>query len=50
MLHASLASELDGRESSASRPGRFTLWVRAPASHWIGDWVGPTAGLDAIAK
>jgi hypothetical protein len=28
-------------EWSASRPGRFTLGERAPATHWIGYWEGP---------
>jgi len=23
---------------------------RAPGSHWIGGWVGPTALLDAVVK
>jgi hypothetical protein len=23
---------------------------RTPDTHWIGDWVGPRAGLDAVAK
>jgi hypothetical protein len=23
---------------------------RAPGTHWIGGWVGPRAGLDAVAK
>jgi hypothetical protein len=34
------------REWSASRPCRFTPGERAPGTHWIGDWVGPRAGLD----
>jgi hypothetical protein len=34
-----LTSVLDGGEWSASRPGRFTLRERAPASHWIEGWV-----------
>jgi len=32
----------------SSRPGCFT-WVTAPGTRWIGGWVGPTAGLDAMA-
>jgi hypothetical protein len=35
---------------STSRPGRFTPGVRASGTHWIGDWVGPEAALDAVAK
>jgi hypothetical protein len=46
----SLTSALDGSEWSASRPGRFTPRERAPCTHWIGDWVGPRAVLDAVVK
>jgi len=35
-LHASLISELDGGECSASCPGRFTPRERALGTHWIG--------------
>jgi hypothetical protein len=28
----------------------FTRWERAPGIHWIGDWVGPRASLDAVEK
>jgi hypothetical protein len=31
-------------EWSASRPGCFT-----PGTHWVGDWVGSSACLDAVA-
>jgi hypothetical protein len=37
-------------EWSASRPVRFTPRERAPSTHWIGDWVGPRAVLDAVVK
>jgi hypothetical protein len=40
-----LISAPDGGEWSASRPVRFT-----PGTHLIGGWVGPRAGLDAVAK
>jgi hypothetical protein len=40
-----LSSELDG---SVSRPHLFTSRERAPGTHWIGGWVGPRAGLDAV--
>jgi hypothetical protein len=30
--------------------GRFTARERAPGIHWIGVWVGPRAGLDAVVK
>jgi hypothetical protein len=43
-----LTSALDGGERSASRPCRFIPEGRAPGTHWIGGWVGPRAGLDAV--
>jgi hypothetical protein len=46
----SLTSALDGGEWSASRPGRFTPKERAPGTHWIGGWAGPTGVLDAVVK
>jgi len=46
-LHAFLTSALDGGEWSASRPSRLPPRERAPASHWIGGWVGPRAVLGA---
>jgi hypothetical protein len=46
----SLTSALDGGGWSASRPGRFTPRERDTDSHWIGGWVGLTAGLDVISK
>jgi hypothetical protein len=45
-----LTSALDGGEWSASRPGCFTLRERAPGTNWIGECVGPKAGLDAMEK
>jgi hypothetical protein len=38
-----LTLALDRGEWSASRPGRFTL-----VTHWMGGWLGPRAGLDAV--
>jgi hypothetical protein len=35
---------------SASLPGRFTPTEKASGTHWIGGWVGPRAGLDAVEK
>jgi hypothetical protein len=37
-----------GGDRSASRPCCFTPGDRAPGSHWIGGWVGPGAGMDAM--
>jgi hypothetical protein len=49
-LPALLTSALGGGEWSASRPGRFTPRERAPGTYWIGGWVGPRTGLDAVVK
>jgi len=49
-LHAFLTLVLDGGKWSASCPGHFTPEERAPGTHWIGGWVGPTANLDTVAK
>jgi hypothetical protein len=43
-----LTSALDGGEWSASGTSRFTTGEIAPGTHWIGGWVGPKAGLDAV--
>jgi hypothetical protein len=48
-LHA-LTSAVGGDGRLASRPGRFTPGVRTPCTHWIEGWMGPRAGLDAVAK
>jgi hypothetical protein len=37
-------------EWSASWTGSFNPGVRAPGTHWIGGWVDPRFGLDAVAK
>jgi hypothetical protein len=50
MIHIFLTSALVGGEWSASRPGCFTFGERAPGTHWIGDRVGTTAGLDDVGK
>jgi hypothetical protein len=49
-FHAFLTSALDGDEWSASRPWRFTLRETALSPHWIGGWVDPRVGLDAVVK
>jgi len=36
--------------SGLSRPGRFTSRVKPHGTHCIGGWVGPRAGLDAVAN
>jgi len=41
---------LDADQWSASRPGHFTPRERAPGTHWIGDYVETSAGLDAVVK
>jgi hypothetical protein len=46
----SLTSALNGGEWSASCPGRFNPREGDPGTHWIGGWVGPRAGLDAMVK
>jgi hypothetical protein len=50
MLHVFLTSALDGGEWSDSRPVRFTSRERASGTHWIGGWVDPRVGLDAVVK
>jgi hypothetical protein len=45
-----MTSALDGCEWSASRPGRFTPAEIALGAHWIGGWVGPEVGLDAVEE
>jgi hypothetical protein len=35
-IHVFLTSALEGGEWSASSPGRFTPWERAPGTHWKG--------------
>jgi hypothetical protein len=49
-IHIFLTSAIVAGEWSASRPCRFTLAERAPGTHWIGGWVDPRAGLDAVEK
>jgi len=44
-LHVFLTLGLDGGERSASSSGRFSFWVTAPSTYWIGGWVGPRTSL-----
>jgi hypothetical protein len=37
-------------EWSASSLGRFSPREKAPGMHFIGGWVGPIAGLDAVER
>jgi hypothetical protein len=45
-----LTLALDWSEWSASHLGCFISRKRAPGTHWIGSWVGPRTGLDAMEK
>jgi len=50
-LYTFLTSALDGGEWLASHHSYFTPSGRElPHTHWIGDWVSPKAGLDAVAE
>jgi len=49
-LHVFLTSVLDGGEWLDLRPSRFIAGERVPGNYWLGGWVCPTAGLDAVAK
>jgi hypothetical protein len=49
-IHVFLTSALVGGEWSASFPSHFALGERAPLTHWIGSWVGPSASLDDVEK
>jgi hypothetical protein len=37
-------------EVSVQLHDRFTPRERATSTHWVGGWVDPTAGLDAVVK
>jgi len=49
-LHAFLATLLGEGEWSASHSGHFTPGEGALSTPRMGGWVGPRAGLDAVAK
>jgi hypothetical protein len=49
-VHIFLILALVGGESSASRSGRFTPWVRVLCIHWIEGWVDSRAGRGIIDK
>jgi hypothetical protein len=48
-LQVFLTSTVDG-ELLVLRSDRFTRGERAHCIHWIGDWVGPRTGVDAVQK
>jgi len=50
IAYAFLFSAPDGGEWSASRPGRFIPGEGAPDTHWIGGWVVPRRGMEAVTK
>jgi hypothetical protein len=45
-----VTSALDGGKSSTSHLCQFTPTKRIPSTHCRGGWVGPSAGLDVMAK
>jgi hypothetical protein len=45
-----MTSALDGGKWEDSHSVRFTHGDKAPSTYWIGGWVGPRAGLDALEK
>jgi len=49
-IHSFLTSALDGGEWSGSRTGRFTPGKINIGTHWIGGWLGPRVGLEAVVK
>jgi hypothetical protein len=46
----SLPSALDGGERSASRLATLSPGEKARGTDWIGGWVGPRAGLNAVVR
>jgi hypothetical protein len=50
MIYTLFTSALARGKWSVSRPGHFTPGERASDTLWIGDWVGPRAGLDNMKK
>jgi hypothetical protein len=50
IAHAVLTSAVDGGEWSVSCRDYLTPRERVPGTHWIGGWVGPRVGLDALEK
>lgn len=50
MLHAFATVPPDGDEQSATRYYFFTAGVKSPMYCWLGGWMGPRIGLDAVLK
>jgi hypothetical protein len=50
LLYTLLTCALDAGEWSASCPDRFTLGENVAGIQWIGRWVSPSAGVDAVVK
>jgi hypothetical protein len=50
VLKVKLALYLINEVRSPSHLGRFIPGERASGTHWIGGWVDPTTGLDAVEK
>jgi hypothetical protein len=48
--HAFLTAALGGGEWLASHPETIYTREKSTSTHWIGGWVGPSAGLDAAVK
>jgi hypothetical protein len=49
-MHVFFSSSLDGGELSSSLPGRFMPGVTVAGTHWVGDWMSPRTGLEALDK
>jgi hypothetical protein len=45
-----LTSTLNGGKWSDTRSGFFTPWEITRGTHWIGGWLGPRSGLDAVGR
>jgi hypothetical protein len=48
--HVFLTSPLVGSEWSLHAPAALPPGKEPPATHWIGGWVDPRAGLDDLEK
>ena len=48
--HALLIAAVNRGDWWDLRSGRFTPEERLHVTHWVGDWLGPGAGLNAFEK